>query len=155
MPRDKKFVVRASGVHGKGVFAARDLAKGERIIEYKGEHITWEQALKRHPHNPLEPNHTFFFDIDEGMVIDGGAQGNSARWINHSCSPNCKAEQIEMNGQQRVFISARKNISAGDELFYDYGLTIDARLTKKLKKEYQCLCGSKKCRGTLLQGAKE
>jgi SET domain-containing protein len=94
MPRDKKFVVRASGVHGKGVFAARDLEKGERIIEYKGERITWEQALKRHPHNPLEPNHTFFFDIDEGMVIDGGAQGNSARWINHSCSPNCKAEQI-------------------------------------------------------------
>ena len=68
MPRDKKFVVRASGVHGKGVFAARDLEKGERIIEYKGERITWEQALKRHPHNPLEPNHTFFFDIDEGMV---------------------------------------------------------------------------------------
>lgn len=155
MPRDKKFVVRASGVHGKGVFAARDLEKGERIIEYKGERITWEQALKRHPHNPLEPNHTFFFDIDEGMVIDGGAQGNSARWINHSCSPNCKAEQIEIDGEQRVFIKARKNISAGDELFYDYGLTIDARLTKKLKKEYQCLCGSKKCRGTLLKSSKE
>jgi len=155
MSRDKKFVVRASGVHGKGVFAARDLEKGERIIEYKGERITWEQALKRHPHNPLEPNHTFFFDIDEGMVIDGGAQGNSARWINHSCSPNCKAEQIEIDGEQRVFIKARKNISAGDELFYDYGLTIDARLTKKLKKEYQCLCGSKKCRSTLLKSTKE
>jgi SET domain-containing protein len=63
MPRDKKFIVRASGVHGKGVFAARDLEKGERIIEYKGERITWEQALKRHPHNPLEPNHTFFIPV--------------------------------------------------------------------------------------------
>ena len=146
MSRDKKFVVRASGVHGKGVFAARDLEKGERIIEYKGERITWEQALKRHPHNPLEPNHTFFFDIDEGMVIDGGAQGNSARWINHSCEPNCEARE----DKGHVFIHALRDIARGEELSYDYGLVIDERMSKALKKAYECRCGSANCRGTML-----
>ncbi len=137
---------RRSGVHGKGVFALINIPKGEVIIEYKGDVITWQEAQDRHPHNPLEPNHTFYFHINEEHVIDGGVNGNSARWINHSCNPNCEADEIG----EHVFIKSIKNIKAGDELNYDYGLIIDERYTPKLKAEYPCWCGSKKCRGTLL-----
>ena len=137
---------RRSGVHGKGVFALMDIPKGEVIIEYKGDVITWQEAQDRHPHNPLEPNHTFYFHINEDHVIDGAVNGNSARWINHSCNPNCEADEIG----EHVFIKSIKNIKAGEELNYDYGLIIDERYTPKLKAEYPCWCGAKKCRGTLL-----
>ena len=123
-----------------------DIPKGEVIIEYKGDVITWQEAQDRHPHNPLEPNHTFYFHINEDHVIDGGVNGNSARWINHSCNPNCEADEIG----EHVFIKSIKNIKAGEELNYDYGLIIDERYTPKLKAEYPCWCGAKKCRGTLL-----
>jgi SET domain-containing protein len=79
-------------------------------------------------------------------VIDAKHGGNSSRWINHSCKPNCEAD--EEGG--RVFIKALRNILAGEELFYDYGLIIDAKYTKKLLAEYPCWCGAKSCRGTLL-----
>jgi uncharacterized protein len=142
----KRIAVRSSGVHGKGVFAEVNIAEGETLIEYKGEIITWPEALRRHPHDPSDPNHTFYFSIDEKHVIDGKINGNSARWINHSCDPSCEAD--EQNG--RVFIKALRNIKAGEELNYDYGLVIDERYTPKLKAEYPCWCGSKNCRGTLL-----
>jgi SET domain-containing protein len=142
----KRIAVRDSGVHGKGVFAEINIAEGEVLIEYKGEIITWPEALRRHPHDPKDPNHTFYFSIDEKHVIDGKVNGNSARWINHSCDPSCEAD--EENG--RVFIKALRNIAAGEELNYDYGLVIDERYTPKLKAEYPCWCGAKKCRGTLL-----
>ena len=133
-------------MHGKGVFAVQSLAEGETLIEYGGEVISWKEALRRHPHDPLDPNHTFYFHIDDKHVIDGKQGGNSSRWINHSCQPNCEAD--EEGG--RVFIKALRNIQPGEELFYDYGLIIDAKYTKKLKAEYHCWCGSKSCRGTLL-----
>jgi SET domain-containing protein len=141
-----RIVVRRSGVHGRGVFASSALAAGERLIEYKGERICWEEALRRHPHDPEHPNHTFYFSLDDGSVIDGKVKGNNARWINHSCKPNCEADELD----GRVFIKTRKAIKAGEELFYDYGLVIDARYTKALKREYACLCGAPKCRGTML-----
>jgi uncharacterized protein len=142
----RRIAVRRSGVHGKGVFATEAIATGERVIEYKGERISWKEALRRHPHNPAEPNHTFYFALDNGDVIDGKVDGNNARWINHSCGPNCEAEEID--GQ--VFIHALRDIEVDEELFYDYGLVIDSRQTKKLKREYECRCGSRKCRGTML-----
>ena len=142
----RRIQTRRSGVHGKGVFALADLSEGETILEYVGEVITWVEALRRHPHDPQNPNHTFYFHIDDKHVIDGKAGGNSSRWINHACKPNCEAD--EDGG--RVFIKALRNIKAGEELFYDYGLIIDARYTKKLLAEYPCWCGAKKCRGTLL-----
>jgi uncharacterized protein len=138
--------VRRSGVHGKGVFALAPLAKGERIVEYTGQLITWKQALRRHPHDPADPNHTFYFHIDDGRVIDGKFGRNAAKWINHSCQPNCETD--EDGG--RVWIIARRAIKAGEELNYDYGLILDGRHTAKIKKEFECRCGSRKCRGTLL-----
>jgi SET domain-containing protein len=138
--------VRRSGVHGRGVYAVETIAKGARIIEYKGERISWEEAESRHPHNPDEPNHTFYFSLENGDAIDANYGGNRARWINHACEPNCEAR--EKKGQ--VFIHAKRKIAPGEELFYDYGLVIDLPLTKKLKKEFACHCGSPECRGTML-----
>jgi SET domain-containing protein len=142
----RRIQTRRSGIHGKGVFALQDIAEGETIMEYVGEVISWQQAQARHPHNPDDPNHTFYFHIDDTRVIDGLYGGNSSRWINHSCDGNCEASEDE----GRIFIIARRNIAAGEELTYDYGLIIDERYTKKLKAQYPCWCGTKKCRGTLL-----
>jgi uncharacterized protein len=137
---------RRSGVHGRGVFALAPIAKGQALIEYVGEIITWKEALRRHPHDPSDPNHTFYFHLDDQYVIDAKHGGNSSRWINHSCAPNCEADEE----QGRVFIKALRAIKAGEELFYDYGLVIDERYTPKLKAQYPCWCGAKSCRGTLL-----
>jgi uncharacterized protein len=147
----RRIQTRRSGVHGKGVYAVADLAKGETLIEYVGEIIDWEEALRRHPHDPKDPNHTFYFHLDEDHVIDANVGGNSSRWINHSCKPNCKAEVKD----GRVFIRTKKDIPAGDELFYDYGLVIDEPHTPELLSQYPCWCGSKKCRGTLLAPQEE
>jgi len=151
-PAGRRIQVRKSGVHGKGVFALTTIARGERIIEYKGRIISWIEAQDRHPHDPDQPNHTFFFSLDDGsQVIDGNDRGNAARWINHSCQPNCVAdEQSNGDGKGRVYIKAKRKLAPGEELFYDYGLVIDERMTAKLKKEYECRCGSSRCRGTML-----
>ena len=150
MPRPaaagRRLQVRRSGVHGRGVFAAAALKKGERLIEYKGEVITWPEALRRHPHDPAQPDHTFYFHIDDAHVIDGNVGGNSSRWINHACAPNCEAEEID----GRIFIRTLKAIKAGTELFFDYGLVLDERQTAKVKKRFECRCGARSCRGTML-----
>jgi hypothetical protein len=142
----RRIQVRRSGVHGKGVFALQDIAEGETLIEYVGEVISWEEAQDRHPHDPQDPNHTFYFHVNEDKVIDALHGGNSSRWINHSCDPNCEADEEN----ERIFIKALRNIKAGEELNYDYGLIIDEPYTKKLLAEYPCWCGAKNCRGTLL-----
>lgn len=146
--RQRKIEVRSSGVHGRGVYAARAIKAGEKIIEYKGERISWKEADRRPASDPDDPHHTFLFALDDGKhVIDAAVGGNSARWINHSCDPNCETEETE---DGRVFIQAMRNIRSGEELFYDYGLIVDERITPTLKKEYACHCGARDCRGTML-----
>lgn len=143
---NRRFQVRRSSVHGRGVFALLPIARDERIIEYTGEVIGWPEALRRHPHDPKDPNHTFYFSLEGGLVIDANVGGNSSRWINHACEPNCQADETD----GRVFIRALRDLQPGDELFYDYGLVLDERQTPKLKKQYACRCGSPSCRGTML-----
>jgi SET domain-containing protein len=145
-PGGRRIQVRRSGVHGKGVFALRPIARGEKIIEYTGELITWPEAQRRHPHDPDDPNHTFYFHIDDKRVIDANVGGNAARWINHACKPNCEADEED----GRIFIKALRRIAPGEELFYDYGLVIDERMTRALKAQFACHCGSRQCRGTML-----
>ncbi|MEY8877127.1 MAG: SET domain-containing protein [Leptothrix sp. (in: b-proteobacteria)] len=145
-PDARRIQVRRSGVHGKGVFALRPIAEGERLIEYVGQRIDWDEALRRHPHDPSQPNHTFYFHVDETLVIDGAFEGNASRWINHACAPNCEAQE---NGG-RIWIHALRDIAPGEELFFDYRLMIDERHTPKLKREYACWCGADTCRGTML-----
>jgi uncharacterized protein len=145
--RRRKIFVRDSRIHGRGVYAARSIQEGERIIEYRGERITWKQADRRPPSDPSDPNHTFYFSLDDGHVIDANVGGNSARWINHSCEPNCETEETE---DGRVYIQALRRIRRGEELSYDYRLIVDERLTPTLKRQYGCRCGSPHCRGTML-----
>ena len=145
-PPRPRIETRRSEVHGNGVFAVQDLKADERLMEYTGEVISWKEALRRHPHDPAQPNHTFYFHVDDKHVIDGGVNGNDAKWINHSCAPNCEAD--EQDG--RIFIKALRDIPAGQELNYDYGLVIDEPYTPELLADFPCWCGSEGCRGTLL-----
>ena len=142
--------VKQSEVHGKGVFAVTDIPKNTQIIEYTGERISWKVAEERHPHDPQQPNHTFYFGLEDGSTIDAKYGGNEAMWINHSCKPNCEALEEDFGKTTRVFLYAKKNIKKGEELFYDYGLVVDEKMTKQLKKDYECRCGAKHCRGTML-----
>ena len=130
-PSGRRIQVRRSGVHGKGVFALQDIPAGDLILEYKGELITAKEADRRHPEEPEDPSHTFFFSVDDRYVIDAHVGGNAARYINHACDPNC---ETEVQGR-RVFIRAIRPIKAGQELAYDYHLTLDGRHTAKLKQQ--------------------
>ena len=139
--------VRESTIHGRGVYANEPIRKGKRIIEYKGKRVRWELASEQ-----ADGPHTFLFGLTNGKdVIDPDFGGNDARWINHSCEPNCEA--IEEGN--RVFIYALRSILPGEELFYDYGLEVDQPRTRKLEQEYQCHCGSRRCRGTMLAPAEK
>jgi hypothetical protein len=140
------YEVRQSPVHGKGVFALRPIAAGERIIEYRGERITWDDATRRAAERGGPINHTFYFSLADGNVIDGGRRGNDARWINHACEPNCEA--YEDDG--RVYIHALRDIDAGEELNYNYALIYDERHTPALKRLFACRCGTPACTGTML-----
>ena len=143
----RRIQTRRSGVHGKGVFAVQDIAEGETLIEYVGEIITWKEAQRRHPHDPAHPNHTFYFHIDDDRVIDAEVRRQRRR-AGSTIRATRTARPTRQDG--RVFIKALRNIAAGEELNYDYGLIIDERYTPKLKAEYPCWCGAKNCRGTLL-----
>ncbi len=139
--------VRRSGVHGKGVYAKVSMRKGARIVEYTGRHLPWKVAMDLPPRDPKDPCHTFLFSLDNGDVIDAGVDGNDARWINHSCDPNC--ETFEEKGD-RVFVYAKRSLQRGEELFYDYKIVPAERRTKKLEREYACHCGSANCRTTMI-----
>lgn len=140
------YKVRNSKIHGNGVFAARKIPEGTCIIEYGGKRISWKEAVRRENLKAPDDFHTFFFSLDNGRIIDGGDEGNDARWINHSCEPNCEAREED----GKVFIYALRDIARGEELNYDYGLILEARYTPALKKAYRCLCGTPGCRQTLL-----
>lgn len=138
--------LRSSGIHGKGVYARVPIPAGTRIIEYRGERITEAEADRRYPDDPSAPHHTFLFAIDDGVVIDAAFKGNMARWINHSCDPNCDA----VIDDARVWIESVRDIEAGEELTYDYNFVLPERHTPALKRRYPCICGAATCRGTIL-----
>jgi len=142
----RRIAVHNSPIHGRGVFALRRIPKGVRIIEYKGKLITDKEADRRYSRMHENSPHTMLFSLDGGLVIDATRRGNSARWINHSCAPNC---EIEEEGH-RIFIDARRDIRAGEELTYDYNLQIGEKHTKKAQREHACFCKARRCRGTML-----
>lgn len=142
--------VRNSKIHGKGVFAAKRIPKGTRIIEYIGERISHQEADDRYADHDPSDNHTFLFIVDRKTVIDGGRKGNAARYINHSCDGNCESAIAE----RRVFIDAVRDIAKGEELGYDYEIGRDKNDPPNVDEIYACRCGSPKCRGTMLWPAK-
>ena len=143
------YIVRNSSIHGRGVFAGRTIRKGTCIVEYRGERISMREAERRPDSDPDNPFHTFLFELNDGQLIDASVRGNAARWINHSCDPNCEPFEDD---DGRVFIEARRTIRKGEELAYDYKLSLAGRITAKIRRDYGCLCGAAGCRGTMLGG---
>jgi hypothetical protein len=144
----RRVIVRRSTVHGRGVFALRALAAGERVLEYKGEITAWREAVRRHRREGVA-GHTFLFGLSDGRVIDGSRGGNSARWLNHACAPNC--ETIEDSG--RIFIHTLRAIDAGEELFIEYLLATDDPLDDDVRAQYVCRCSASDCRRSMLADA--
>ncbi len=138
--------VRNSPIHGRGVYAAEPIKKGTRVYEYVGERITHSEADKRFWRKRDDDGHTFLFVVNRRTVIDGTRKGNDARYINHLCDANC--ETITENN--RIFIEAIRDIKQGEELGYDYQLTWSSDDTPEERALYNCRCGSKNCRGTML-----
>jgi len=145
---DRDFtLVKTSKVHGKGVFAKKNIPKGTRIFEYAGERVQ-----KVNLASDLTRGLTtliYVMNLNETYAIDGERGGNDSRFINHSCDPNC--EVLYFN--DTPYIYAIKEIPEGEELSFDYkyGSETDVELTTEQKKEwFPCNCGAENCRGTLL-----
>jgi uncharacterized protein len=142
---DKPYIVRRSGIHGRGVFARHDIAKGAKIIEYVGEKLTKAESEKRAEKRIEQAKKrgggaVYIFVLNSRWDIDGNVSWNPARLINHSCEPNCQA--YEMRGH--IWIYAKRDIKAGEELSYNYGFDLE------LWEDHPCCCGSEKCAGHIV-----
>ena len=146
--------MRSSAIHGNGVFAIADISEGQEIIEYAGKRLTHARADHKYGGSSIT-GHTFLFTLNDDYVIDGNQDGNDARWINHSCDPNCRAWKIDAEDgnpkHDRVVIEARRAITRGEELTYDYGIVLDEPYTRELKAAWVCRCGARTCSGTMLK----
>lgn len=126
---------KKSPIHGWGGFARTEIKKGKRIIEYIGKKITKEQSEKE-----LEDQNAYVFTVTDDFDLDGSVKWNPARYLNHSCNPNCESDIKK----KRVWIYATKKIKKGQELTYNYGHDLDDY------HERPCACGSKKCVGYMV-----
>ena len=143
-----KWLTKKSKIHGTGVYASEDIPKNTKIIEYIGEKISKkegdvrsEKRIRRYL-NSKETGSVYIFELNSKYDIDGSKRYNKARYINHSCSPNCEVDII----RGRIWISSIKKIKKGDELFYDYGYEFD----KDDYKDHVCKCGAKNCIGYII-----
>lgn len=150
----KRIALRRSPIHGNGVFALVNIPKGTEIIEYRGRLMTHAQIDRLYA-DATDNGHTFLFTLNDRYVIDANFDGNTARWINHSCRPNCQAVIEEDEGgnprKDRVLIETIRDLRPGEELTYDYGIDLGERLTPRLKKIWACRCGAPKCIGTMVK----
>tara|TARA_B110000858_G_C17757989_1_gene453056 strand:+ start:126 stop:602 length:477 start_codon:yes stop_codon:yes gene_type:complete len=140
--------IKKSKVHGTGVFAATNIKKNSKIIEYIGEKITKSEGNKRSADrikkflNKKNEGSVYIFELNKKYDIDGAPAYNKARYINHSCKPNCEVDIIE----NRIWIISIKKINKGDELNYDYGYPFD----KDDFSDHICKCGSINCIGYII-----
>lgn len=150
----RSIVLRRSRIHGNGVFATRTIPAQQRVIQYRGQLKTHDEVDEGEA-GDIESGHTFLFTLNDRFVIDGNSKGNIARWINHSCTPNCEAVAVDGRDgdprSERVFIETLREIRAGEELTYDYGIVLEDRYTPRLKKIWECRCGADVCSGTMLK----
>jgi len=149
--KGQPFVLRKSEIQGTGAFATRTIRKGQRIIEYTGEHIDNDEADRRYDDEKMKRHHTFLFIVDDKEIIDGAVDGNDSRYINHSCDPNAEAV---IEGKQ-IFIYALRTIRPGEEIAYDYQYERTDEHTEEDEKFYKCLCGAANCRGSILAPPKK
>ena len=137
---------RVSRIHGRGVFAARRIPSGTRIIEYTGEPLTEAEVDARYDDAAMDQPHTFLFMVADGRYVDAARNGNDARFINHSCVPNCEIDIVK----GRIYVRALRTIERGTELTYDYALEVEEDPEPERRELFACRCGSKRCRGTML-----
>lgn len=145
-PKSPYYEVRRSKIQGRGAFALLPIRKGKKIDEYWGQPITHEEADRRYDDNEGR-HHTFLFVLDDDTVLDARYGGNDARFINHSCDPNCETE-IE---DGHIWIKAIKAIKPETELAYDYRFEWQDEYEPEDVRYYACRCGTAKCRGTILR----
>lgn len=146
-PINEWLELRRSPIHGLGGFARCDIPKGTRIIEYTGEKISNAEADRRYDDETMKRHHTFLFVLNSRTCVDAAFEGNEARFLNHSCAPNCEAV-IERG---HIWIDALADIPAGSELLYDYQYEDDPEYTQDDLRFYACHCGAPNCRGTIVK----
>ena len=140
------YELKSSGIHNTGVFAAQKIAEKTKIIEYVGEKITKAESERR---SEKWDSHArtkgfglvYIFELNQRYDIDGNVEVNLARFINHSCDPNCEA----VNSRGHIWIIALRDIEKGEELSYDYGYDMDNFI------DHKCLCGTDKCIGYIVR----
>lgn len=143
--RNPYFEIRRSRIQGRGAFARRKIRKGTRVIEYLGERVSHEEADRRYDDEHMARHHTFLFTLDKKTCLDAAVNGNDARFINHSCDPNCEA----VIDDGHIWIEALRAIEPDEELVYDYQYEREDD-TGDDEKLYPCHCGAASCRGTIL-----
>jgi uncharacterized protein len=146
----RAYRVGKSAIAGRGVFATRRIRKGTRILEYTGERISPQEADERYDDDAMDVHHTFLFIVDDDTIVDAAVRGNAARFINHSCDPNCEAAVED----GRIWVTAIRDIAPGTELVYDYGYERAGQFKKSYWELYACRCGAKRCRGIILKKPK-
>ncbi len=139
------YEVRRSKIQGRGGFAIKKIRTGQIVDEYIGQRITHEEADRRYDDNNGR-HHTFLFVLDDDIVLDARYGGSDARFLNHSCDPNCETEIRDGH----IYIKAIKPIEPEQELVYDYRFEWQDVFEPEDIRYYACRCGTKKCRGTIL-----
>jgi uncharacterized protein len=127
--------LRKSAIHGTGGFARTDIAAGTRVVEYRGELLTKDESLRH-----CIAGNPFIFALDDECDLDGSVAWNQARYLNHSCDPNCEAERID----GRIWIVARRDIRAGEEVTFNYGYGLEDY------RDHECRCGAAGCVGFMV-----
>ena len=128
-------VLKDSPIHGLGGFAKRAIPQGTRLVEYVGERISKGESLLR-----CEQSNEYIFALDDKQDLDGNVAWNPARFLNHSCTPNCDAELQD----DRIWIIARRDIQPGEEITFNYGYDLENY------RDYPCRCGSPHCVGYIV-----
>lgn len=134
-----------SSIHGRGVYAHTTIPDGTRVIEYTGERITKAEAARREAQRLIRQRNggddsVYIFNLNRRHDLDGRTRRNVARLINHSCAPNCRTETI----RGRIWIIARREIPAGEELTFDYGFSFTEW------RRHSCRCGGRRCPGFIV-----
>ena len=153
-PKPKQPIeARDSAIQGRGVYATGPIKKNAWVIEYLGERISHDEADMRYDDDSMSRHHTFLFIVNDKVCIDAAVDGNEARFINHSCDPNCEA--VLTVDEEEIWICALRDIAPGEELTYDYGYDIDEESVEEAMRKYPCYCGTARCTGTILRLTKK
>ncbi|KAM7312228.1 putative mixed-lineage leukemia protein, mll [Ixodes scapularis] len=141
--RKKQLKFAKSRIHDWGLFALEPIAADEMVIEYVGQMVRPVMADRREQHyTQIGIGSSYLFRVDVETIIDATKCGNLARFINHSCNPNCYAKVITVEGQKKIVIYSKQPINVNEEITYDYKFPLE-------EEKISCLCGAPQCRGFL------